>query len=365
MCALNSIIEKEDSAQKAIRAIANGAIVVVSDDPNREGEGDLVMAAQFCSAEKMAFIIRHTAGIVCTPLTLDIAHRLELNPMVASNTSIHTTNFTVSVDYRAGLSTGISSEERASTCRALANSSARQSDFVRPGHIFPLIAQSGGVLIRAGHTEAAVDLCRLAQLHPVGVICELVNDDGTVMKGAQIERFARQHELVYIHISDIIRYRQAHEKLVKLVESFVCDSPIGSLRAHVYSSKCGPICHAAFVYGEIGDGNDIMVRFHRPDIVNDIFYGSETANVALERMRRAGKGVLVCLRDGAVGVPSSPPAANFNREVGKVNLWREVGVGAQILRDLGVRSIRNLSQTQRSYNGIAGFGIELLSDEPL
>src|SRR5687767_11532532 len=210
---MNVMSEKIHSVGMAIEAFARGEIVVVTDDYDRENEGDLFVAASLCTPEKMAFIVRHTSGIVCAPLTAEDARRLHLDPMVAANNAPLGTAFTVSVDVQHGLTTGISAEERTNTVRALANPNMGASDFVRPGHVFPLIAKDGGVLIRSGHTEAAVDLCRLAGLPPVGVICELANDDGTVMKGPQIEDFAQRHGLKRISVADLIEHRQAREKL--------------------------------------------------------------------------------------------------------------------------------------------------------
>src|SRR5919206_1396401 len=198
-----------DSIQEVLQAFAKGELVVVTDDGDRRGEGDLIVTPSFCTAEKMAFIIRHTSGIVCAPITPDDARRLRLDPMVAHNDSAHTTAFTVSIDYKPDGGTGISAEERASCCRALANPNVGANDFARPGHIFPLIAKDGGVLLRSGHTEAAVDLCKLSDLPPVGVISELMNDDGTVMKGAQVVSFAETHGLKRISVADLIAYRQA------------------------------------------------------------------------------------------------------------------------------------------------------------
>src|SRR6204780_5768310 len=199
----------------AVDAFSRGELVIVADDDDRENEGDLFVAASLCTPEKMAFIIRHTSGIVCAPLAQDEARRLHLDPMVARNDAPLGTAFTVSVDVRHGLTTGISAEERTNTVRALANGNMGASDFVRPGHVFPLIAKDGGVLMRSGHTEAAVDLCKLAALPPVAVICELANDDGTVMVGPQIEAFAAKHKLVRISVADLIAYRQARAKLVE------------------------------------------------------------------------------------------------------------------------------------------------------
>ena len=204
----------------------------------------------------MAFIIRHTSGIVCAPITAENARRLRLDPMVAHNDFNYTTAFTVSIDYKPGMSTGISAEERTSCCRALANPNAGPSDFARPGHIFPLIARDGGVLLRSGHTEAAVDLCKMCDRPPVGVISELMNDDGTVTKGAQVAKFAKDHNLKHVTIADMIAYRQAREKLIERVSMFTVESPIGPLQGYAYRSPFDPIYHVAFVYQGIGDGKN-------------------------------------------------------------------------------------------------------------
>src|SRR4030088_3121701 len=226
---------------EVLQAFANGEIVVVTDDDDREGEGDLIVAASLCTTEKMAFIIRHTSGIVCAPVTTEDARRLRLDPMVANNESHHTTAFTVLIDYKPDGATGISADERASCCRALANPNAGASDFARPGHVFPLIARDGGGLLRSGHTEAALALCKLSGLPPVGVISELMNDDGTVMKGAQVAKFAATHKLKHVTIADIIAYRQAREKLIERVATFTTESPIGPLAGFCYPSPFASI----------------------------------------------------------------------------------------------------------------------------
>ncbi|MGB3273270.1 MAG: 3,4-dihydroxy-2-butanone-4-phosphate synthase [Xanthobacteraceae bacterium] len=349
-----------DSISDVVEAFAAGEIVVVTDDDDREGEGDLIVAASLCTPEKMAFIIRHTSGIVCAPITAADAQRLRLDPMVAHNDSAHTTAFTVSIDYKPGGTTGISAEERTACCRALANPNAGAGDFTRPGHVFPLIARDGGVLLRSGHTEAAVDLCRLAGLPPVGVISELMNDDGSVMKGEQVARFAAAHGLRHVTIADMIAYRQAREKLVERVSSFTTDSPIGPLQGFAYRTPFDPVYHAAFVYGGVGDGRNILTRFHKPNIVKDVFLGHDRVSAALEHFRKEGRGVLVYLRDGAAGVPVEPIDAPHTAEDDRNRQWREIGVGAQILRDLGVTSIRNLSMSSHDYMGLSGFGIEIV-----
>ena len=347
-----------------LKAFAAGEIVVVTDDEDREGEGDLIVAASLCTADKMAFIIRHTSGIVCAPITPEDARRLRLDPMVAHNDSNHTTAFTVSIDYKPGMTTGISAEERMACCRALANPNVGAADFARPGHVFPLIARDGGVLLRSGHTEAAVDLCKLANLPPVGVISELMNDDGTVMKGEQVVKFAAQHQLKHVTIADMIAYRQAREKLIERVSTFAVDSPIGSLQGYAYRSPFDPIHHVAFVYKGIGNGQNVLTRFHKPNIVKDIFFGSARVNAALECFKKNGSGVLVYLRDGAAGVPVAPLDDDHSAEADRNRQWREVGVGAQILRDLGVTSIRHLTSSVHDYKGLSGFGIEIVSNEP-
>jgi 3,4-dihydroxy 2-butanone 4-phosphate synthase/GTP cyclohydrolase II len=354
-----------DTIQEVLQAFAKGELVVVTDDDDREGEGDLIVAASHCTAEKMAFIIRHTSGIVCAPLTTEDARRLRLDPMVAHNESNHTTAFTVSIDYKPDGGTGISAEERASCCRSLANPNAGANDFARPGHIFPLIARDGGVLLRSGHTEAAVDLCKLSGLPPVGVISELMNDDGTVMKGAQVAGFAAAHGIKHVTIADLIDYRQAREKLIERVSTFVTESPIGPLQGYAYRSPFDEIAHVAFVYNGIGDGKNVLTRLHKPNIVKDLFTGHARMLIVLRQFKKAGRGVLVYLRDGAAGVPVEPVGEPKTAEADRNRQWREVGVGAQILRDLGVTSIVNLTSSVHDYKGLSGFGIEIVGNERL
>ena len=327
----------------AVEAFARGEIVVVTDDDDRENEGDLVMAAVHATPEKMAFIIRNTAGIVCTPVTSELAHRLRLAPMVAENDAPHGTAFTVSVDYKHGTTTGISADDRVATVRNLANNNAGAADFVRPGHVFPLIAKDGGVLMRSGHTEAAIDLCRLAKLEPVGVICELVNDDGTVMRGPQIKAFAEKHKFKQISVDELIAYRQAREKLVERVGEFSVETSIGTLKGYAFVTPFDKVYHMALVHGRIGDGADVPTRLHRANIITDVFGGGKSVNAALARFKQIGRGVIVVLRDGTAGVPvQALPQEESAAEAARTRQWREIGLGAQILKDLGVRSIRLL-----------------------
>jgi len=348
---------------RAIEAFARGEIVIVTDDDDRENEGDLIVAASLCTPEKMAFIIRNTCGIVCAPLTGTEARRLRLDPMVSSNDAPLGTAFTVTVDVKHGLTTGISAEQRCNTVRALANGNMGATDFVRPGHVFPLIAKDGGVLMRSGHTEAAVDLCKLAGLPPVGVICELANDDGTVMKGPQIAEFAQKHGLVQITVADLIAYRQGREKLVERVHSFPVKTEFGEMTGHVYVTPFEDTQHFAFVMGKLGDGEKVPARLHRADVVSDVLGGGGAIQCALRRFQQDGRGVLIYLRDGTAGVPLK--SVDDNSDSLRSQQWREVGLGAQILRDLGVGSIVNLASSARSYVGLSGFGIEIAGTEPL
>lgn len=353
------------AVRAAIDAFARGEIVVVTDDDDRENEGDLIISANHCTPEKMAFIIRHTCGIVCAPLTSADAKRLRLDPMVSMNDAPLGTAFTVSVDVRHGMTTGISAEQRSNTVRALANGNMGSGDFVRPGHIFPLVAKEGGVLMRSGHTEAAVDLCKLAGLPPVAAICELANDDGTVKRGPEVTAFAQQHNLQKISVADLIAYRQSREKLVERVTTFTIESEIGPLTAYAYTTPFDAVHHFAAIYGRIGDGVAVPTRLHRADVVGDVFGGAPKVHAALARFKAEGRGVLVYLRDGTAGVPLTAPGGEDGSDHQRHKQWREVGLGAQILRDIGVSSIKLLSTTPRTFVGLSGFGIEIVgSDSP-
>jgi 3,4-dihydroxy 2-butanone 4-phosphate synthase / GTP cyclohydrolase II len=353
----------------AIRAFEKGEIVVVTDDDGRENEGDLIVAAVHCTPEKMAFIVRHTSGIVCTPMPREEAKRLNLAPMVAENDSAHTTAFTVSVDYKHGTTTGISADDRTLTARNLANPNSGASDFVRPGHIFPLIAREGGVLMRSGHTEAAVDLCRLAKLPPIGVICELINDDGTVMRGPQVADFADKNSLKQVSVADLIAYRQRKETLIQRISTFNIDTDGGPAEAHSYSLPWDPMQHLAVVYGDIRDGQDVPVRLHLENVARDVFGTPQELTAIMRKMGGEKRGIIVYLREGSVGVGhaqnnrQTSGAEGHAEAAERENEWREIGLGAQILKDLGVTSIRLIASRARHYVGLEGFGIQIAATE--
>lgn len=361
------MMDTQQRVEAVVAAFARGELVVVTDDDDRENEGDLFVAGSLCTPEKMGFIVRHTSGIVCAPLAVAEAKRLHLDPMVSANDAPLGTAFTVSVDVRHGLTTGISAEERSNTVRALANGNSGATDFVRPGHVFPLVAREGGVLMRSGHTEACVDLCRLAELPPVGVLAELINDDGSVMRGPQVAAFAQKHGLKSLSIADLIAYRQAREKLVTRVAEFPVASAVGRLRGYAYVTPFDPQHHMAFVYGAIGDGRKVAARLHRADVIGDVFGGAKTINASLARFKAEGRGVIVYLRDGTAGVPVQeiPQGGDTESEAARTRQWREIGLGAQILKDLGISSIRLLTTSTRTYVGLAGFGIEIAGTEAI
>lgn len=356
----------------AIEAFKQGAMLVVTDDDDRENEGDLFIAAEHCTPEAMGFIVRHTSGIVCAPMQRKDAQRLRLDPMVSANDAPLGTAFTVSVDVKHGLTTGISAEERTNTVRALANGNVGADDFVRPGHVFPLIAREGGVLVRSGHTEACVDLCMLAGLESVGVLAELVNDDGTVKRGQQVADFAEEHSLLSLSVADLIAWRQQSERLVTRVEEADVETRHGPARAYSYSVPFDAMQHLAIVYGDVGGAEDVPVRLHLESVSEDVFGATGRLDAIMERFANGGRGVIVYLREGSVGV--APVSARHARtefwveddhETAnlRANQWREIGLGAQILRDLGLTSIRLLSSQKRTYIGLEGFGLTITDTE--
>ena len=362
-----------NSVSEANAAIAAGELVVVVDDDDRENEGDLIMAASKAMPEQLAFMIRHTSGIICAPLAPDIAERLQLSPMVATNRDPMRTAFTVSVDYAEGLTTGISAEERTNTVRALANDNCAAADFLRPGHVFPLISKTGGVLMRSGHTEAATDLARLAGLPEVGVLAEIVNDDGTVKRLPELIAFAREHRLKIVSIAELIEHRIRTERLVSRIESRPIATPIGPAEVHVYTTPFDETQHLAVSFGDVAGSSGVPCRIHHEQPLRDLFDAPRSQrwlDVALTRFKTGGKGVLVYVRDPKITTLQTAPASQSTEEADRHlssrqrrERWREIGLGAQILRDLGVSSIKLIATQHRQYVGLAGFGIEIAETE--
>lgn len=366
-----------DRIEDAVAAIAAGELVVVVDDTDRENEGDLIMAASRATPEKIAFMIRHTSGIICVPLPADRAHALNLEPMVANNLDPFRTAFTVSVDYRIGTTTGISATERATTIRALAGGNSGASDFARPGHIFPLIARAGGVLERSGHTEAGVDLARMAGLEPAGVLAEVVNDDGTVKRLPELLEFAAEHKLRIISIEDLIAWRLNNETFLKRVAVVPTVVSGVASEGYVYETAFDNLQHVALVIGDVNDQENVPVRIIRDQPLRNIVARANDEQGKIpptveEMKRRGGRGVIILLRsptalEDALDGKQAPQRLEANGTGGerhgsaleRMQRWRKVGVGAQILRDLGVRSIALIATEERQYVGLGGFEVEI------
>jgi len=368
----------------AVAAIGRGEIVVVVDDHDRENEGDLIMAAEFATADKIAFFLAHTSGVICMPMIGERLDELELPPMVSENTESNRTAFTVSVDARTGTTTGISAADRARTIAALIDPATRPRDLARPGHMYPLRYREGGVLKRGGHTEASVDLARLAGLYPAGVLCELVTEDKTGMaRLPELERFAGTHNLPLISIADLIRYRRQREKLVKRLNEARIPTEWGEFTCYAYESLINGDQHVALVKGAVQGEDNVLVRMHSECLTGDVF-GSRRCDcgvqldTALERIAHEGIGVVVYLRghEGrGIGLAHKLAAYNLqdqghdtvdaNLQLGLPVDSREYGIGAQILVDLGITTMRLLTNNPAKYGGLEGFGLEIVERVPL
>ena len=372
-----------ERVEEAIAAIARGEFVVVVDDEDRENEGDLIIAAEKTTPDTMAFMVRHTSGVICMPLEGDRLDELQLPMMVAENTTAYRTAFTVSVDAKRGTTTGISAGDRTTTVHALIDPQTRPDDLARPGHIFPLRYREGGVLKRAGHTEAAVDLARLAGLSPAGVLAEVVNDDGTMSRLPQLERFAAEHGLAMISIADLIRYRRHREKLVKRISEARIPTKYGEFTAYVFESLLDGTEHMAFVRGEVAGKSNVLVRVHSECLTGDVF-GSIRCDcglqldLALERVAEEDEGVIVYLRghEGrGIGLGHKLRAYTLqdqgrdtveaNVELGFPIDSREYGIGSQILVDLGITTMRVMTNNPAKYGGLEGYGLEIVERVPL
>ena len=366
-----------------IAAIARGEMVVIVDDEDRENEGDLIMAAEHVTAEKLAFIIRYTSGVVVAPLTGERCDDLRLPMMVDHNTESHRTAFTVSVDLLEGTSTGISAADRALTIRALADGTVGYQAFARPGHVFPLRAREGGVLKRAGHTEAAVDLARMAGCEPAGVICEIQNDDGTMARLPQLIEFCREHNLLLSSIAALVEWRRHKERLVERIGSARVPTQWGEFECVAYRSTIDGIEHLAFVRGDIGSGAPVLTRVHSECLTGDVF-GSlrcdcgDQLSAALQLIAENEHGVLVYLRghEGrGIGIGHKIRAYSLqdqgvdtvdaNTQLGLPVDSREYGIGAQILADLGAQELRLMTNNPAKYGGIAGYGLRVVERVPI
>jgi len=374
-----------DTVERAIADIAAGKPVVVVDDADRENEGDLIFAAEMATPELVAFMVRYTSGYICVPLTVADCERLELPPMYHTNQDKRGTAYTVSVDAREGVTTGISAHDRAHTMRKLADPDASPADFTRPGHVVPLRAKEGGVLRRPGHTEAAVDLCRLAGVRPAGVLCEIVSEKDVedMARLDELEVFAAEHDLALISIADLIAYRRRTERQVQRVAEARIPTPHGEFRAVGYRSLLDGTDHVALVRGEIGDGDDVLVRVHSECLTGDVFSSQRCdcgpqLHAALGAVASEGRGVVLYVRghEGrGIGLMHKLQAymlqdegrdtIEANLELGLPADARDYGTGAQILVDLGIRSMRLLTNNPAKRAGLEGYGLSIVGRVPL
>ncbi|MBK9099275.1 MAG: bifunctional 3,4-dihydroxy-2-butanone-4-phosphate synthase/GTP cyclohydrolase II [bacterium] len=372
-----------NTIEEGIEDIKAGKMLIVVDDPDRENEGDLVMAAELCKPKDVNFITKEGRGILCLPITEEKAKELELDLMVQNNTALHGTPFSVSIDYKHGTTTGISTHDRAITINRAADIKVNPEDFGRPGHIFPLIAKKGGVLKRAGHTEAVVDLVKLAGLNPVGVLCEILAEDGTMARVPKLMEFAKKHNLKIITIADLIEYRMAREHFIQ--KKVVVDLPTryGSFKLHLYENTLDSLDNPmALVKGDINTGEPVLVRVHSECLTGDIF-GSRRCDcgeqliAAMSMVEREGKGVVLYMRQEGRGIglvnkllayhlqEQGKDTVEANEALGFKADLRDYGTGAQILKDLGLKKIRLLTNNPKKVIGLKGYDLEIVERIPL
>ena len=371
-----------DSIESVIDDIRKGKMVIVVDDADRENEGDLIMAGQHVTPAAINFMAKFGRGLICVPTTSERLQQLGIGRMVKDNREVFTTDFQVSVDAARGISTGISAADRAKTIELMASPTAVPNDLVQPGHIFPLRAKSGGVLQRAGHTEAAVDLAVIAGCRPIGVICEIMNDDGTMARLPELLKFASKHKVRICTMADLIEYRRRSEKLVERVETVKLPTDFGEFDLHLYRSRLDGQHHLALVRGAVAGRAGVLVRVHSECLTGDVF-GSRRCDCgpqlhqAMRQIAEAGRGVIVYMRQEARGIGLAPKIKAYklqekgydtveaNEKLGFKMDLREYGLGAQILADLGLRKIKLLTNNPRKIIGLEGYGLEIIEQLPI
>ena len=370
------------AVEDAVDAIRQGQMIIVVDDEDRENEGDLTVAAEKTTPEIINFMAKYGRGLICLPMTGEWLDQLDIPPMVRENTSQFGTAFCVSIEAKEGTSTGISAADRATTARVAIDPKTTSRDLVRPGHLFPLRARDGGVMVRAGQTEAAVDLARIAGLRPAGVICEIMNDDGTMARVPDLRRFARKHDLLMITIADLIKYRMRNERLIRRAAAAKLPTEYGDFELVAFESLINGETHVALLRGDLGDGEDVLVRVHSCCLTGEAFHSTRCdcgaqLGAAMDRIAAEGRGILLYLNQEGRGIGLTNKIRAYqlqdqgldtveaNEELGFKPDQRDYGIGAQILCELGVRSMRLLTNNPRKFVGLEGYGLSVTASLPL